>query len=212
MLAFVDESGDAGLKIQKGSSPHFVVILVVFDDPAEATRADYHINAIRQQLRVRRDFEFKFQKTSAEFRRAFLEEMKQFAFRYYGIAIDKANLTGAGFAYPDSFYKYACKLVCGNAKECLRDAKVTIDGSGTKEFKRQLATYLRKNVNDKDCGYTHIRKVKMEDSHRSNLLQLADMVAGSVARSYKDKPGRSVYRQIIYPKEARVQLWPAVKK
>lgn len=211
MLAFVDESGDAGLKIEQGSSPHFIVVLVVFDDSLEATRADSHIFDIRQKLGVRKDFEFHFHKLSSSFRRTFLEEIQQFDFQYYGIAINKAMLSGVGFSYPDSFYKYTCKLVCGNAKDCLRDAKVTIDGSGSREFKRQLATYLKKNVNERDCGYQHIRKVKMEHSHKSNLLQLADMVAGSVARSFKDKGDREVYRRLIASKEARVQLWPLKK-
>jgi hypothetical protein len=208
MLAFVDESGDAGLKIDQGSSPHFVVALVVFDDPEEATRLDRHFDSIRESLEVRKDFEFKFQKMNAIFRRRVLEEVAQFSFRYYGIVINKANLSGPGFAYPGSFYKYTCKLVCGNAKECLRDAKVTIDGSGTKEFKRQLATYLRKNVNDKTCGYKHIRRVKMEDSQKSNLLQLADVIAGAIARSYKNKGDKSVYRQLMVKKEVYVQVWP----
>ena len=34
MLVYVDESGDAGLKISQGSSPYFVVALIVFDDHA----------------------------------------------------------------------------------------------------------------------------------------------------------------------------------
>jgi hypothetical protein len=32
MLCFIDESGDPGLKLGAGSSPHFVVALVVFND------------------------------------------------------------------------------------------------------------------------------------------------------------------------------------
>jgi hypothetical protein len=167
MLVFVDESGDAGLKIQQGSSSHFVVVLVIFDDHAEATRADYHISTIRKMLGVNQKFEFHFQKMNSNFRRKFLEEISQFSFQYYGIVINKSKLYGPGFSYPDSFYKYTCKLVCHNAKDCLRDAKITIDGSGSREFKRELATYLRKNVNERDCGYQHIRKIKMEDSIES---------------------------------------------
>jgi hypothetical protein len=36
MLAFIDESGDSGLKIDDGSSKYFVVSLVVFEEPKEA--------------------------------------------------------------------------------------------------------------------------------------------------------------------------------
>jgi hypothetical protein len=208
MLVFVDESGDAGLKLDKGSSGHFIVALTIFNNRDEARKADNHVTTIRRQLSLRTDFEFHFHKTAAKIRQVFLQEMNQFRYRYFCIVINKAKLGGPGFKYPASFYKYACKLVCSNAKDYLNEAKVVIDGSGTREFKQQLANYLKKNVNDPQCGYRYIKAVAMEDSKKSNLLQLADMVAGSVARSYKGKKDSAVYRSIIRPKENYVQVWP----
>lgn len=148
MLVFIDESGDAGLRIDKGSSSHFVVGLVIFIDRDEAQRADNHVTTIRRQLRLRTDFEFHFHKLKHDYRVAFLREMAQFDFRYVCIAINKAALNETEIALPDSFYKYACKLVCENAKQYLREAKLVIDGSGSRVFKQQLATYLKRNIND----------------------------------------------------------------
>jgi len=51
MLVFVDESGDTGLRLSKGSSNYFVVTLVSFQDHDEATRCDRTID----ELRKRRD-------------------------------------------------------------------------------------------------------------------------------------------------------------
>ena len=50
MLVFVDESGDAGLKINQGSSPHFVVALVVFEDNEEATVLEQRIQLLRHLI------------------------------------------------------------------------------------------------------------------------------------------------------------------
>ncbi|MFA5033728.1 MAG: DUF3800 domain-containing protein [bacterium] len=36
MLVFLDDSGDPGFKVEKGSSPVFVIALVVFDDHLDA--------------------------------------------------------------------------------------------------------------------------------------------------------------------------------
>lgn len=36
MLVFIDDSGDPGFKIEKGSSSVFVIALVIFDDDLEA--------------------------------------------------------------------------------------------------------------------------------------------------------------------------------
>jgi hypothetical protein len=38
MLVFIDESGDPGFRLEKGSSPVFVAALVAFRDPAQARR------------------------------------------------------------------------------------------------------------------------------------------------------------------------------
>ena len=38
MLVFVDESGDAGMKLGAGSSDYFVVTAVLFEDHDEAAR------------------------------------------------------------------------------------------------------------------------------------------------------------------------------
>jgi hypothetical protein len=39
-------------------------------------------------------------------------------------------------------------------------------------------------------------------------LQLADVIAGAIARSYKNKGDKSVYRQLMVKKEVYVQVWP----
>jgi hypothetical protein len=54
-----------------------------------------------------------------------------------------------------------------------------------------------------------IRKVKSESSHSSNLLQLADMVCGAVARSFRpDKKNGDQFKKIIGHRELYVQVWP----
>ena len=62
----------------------------------------------------------------------------------------------------------------------LSGARVKIDGSGDREFKRELASYLRKQLS---AG--KIKSVKFTESHRDNLIQLADMTTGAIARSYR---------------------------
>ena len=50
MLVLIDESGDPGFKLVRGSSSHFVIAMVVFDDFAEAERTSAAIGTLRQQL------------------------------------------------------------------------------------------------------------------------------------------------------------------
>ncbi len=93
-----------------------------------------------------------------------------------------------------------------NAKGFLDRATVTIDGSGSKDFRHQLERYLKKRINDPKQHL--IKKVKVQDSSGNNLLQLADMVVGATCRSFGTKADASSYRQIIAHKEIYVQTWP----
>jgi len=58
MLVFVDEAGDTGSKLDKGSSRYFIVTLVLFEENEEAEAADTRINLLRRDLSLAADFEF----------------------------------------------------------------------------------------------------------------------------------------------------------
>src|SRR5262245_52547414 len=135
MLVFIDESGDAGLKVDSGSSEFFVVTLVAFEDHEEAIAADTRIDNLRREMSLSSQFEFHFNKLSPKYRQRFLTAISQFEFFYFSIVINKRKLVSPSFQHKESFYKYACGLVFENAKPRLGNAIVVIDGSGSKEFK-----------------------------------------------------------------------------
>ncbi len=205
MLVFIDESGDTGRKLEKGSSKYFVIILVTFEDNDEAIACDQRITLLRKELGLTNASEFKFSKLRREQREIFLKAVLPYSFYYFGVVINKdpKKLYGEGFNVKESFYKYACSLVFENAKPYLKDATVVIDGSGSREFKKQFQAYLKKKVG------SIIKKVKMQSSHSNNLIQLADMIAGSVHRTFGHKDDKDVYRPIIKAREMKVQVWPS---
>jgi hypothetical protein len=209
MLVFIDESGDPGLKIEKGSSRFFTVSLAIFEDKDEALACDQRITLLKRELGWKEDNEFHFKRNSDKVRRAFLKAVAPYNFFYYGIVINKdpKKLWGEGFRNKSSFYKYTCGLVFQNAKDKLENSTVVIDKSGNLDFRRQLAKYLRRKLNRE--GKKLIKKVKMQRSRGNNLLQLADYVAGVINRSVqKRKKFASEYRKIIAHREIYVQIWP----
>jgi hypothetical protein len=206
MLVFVDESGDPGMKQKTGTSLRFVIAAVLFVANDDAQACDDHINLVRQECFGDSPREFKFNKCCKDHRVKFLSAVTKFEFLYLGFVLNKALLYGPGFQYKEPFYKYTSKLLFENAKPYLSRATVVIDGSGNREFRQQLAKYLKSRINtDADV----IKKVKTASSHSNNLLQLADMVCGAIARSYRsDKADRLLYRTLIKERELHMQVWP----
>ena len=209
MLVFVDESGDTGLKLGQGSSNFFTVVLVVFEENDEAQAADARIALLRRELRKPADFEFHFKENSDSVRQAFLEAMVRYNFFYFAFVVNKQALYTDSLPTTAAFYHYACGLIFESAKPYLDNALVKIDASGGRKFQRQLAAYLKTKINTSGAATRHIDSVTANDSRRSNMLQLADMVCGAVARSYRaDKAQPDRFRRIVGHRKISVQELP----
>ena len=209
MLVFVDESGDTGRKVGAGSSELFTIVLVYFEDENEAQATDDRISMLRRELNKPANFEFHFQDNSDQIRQAFFEAVVPFNFFYLGFVINKAMLYAEAFSTKNLFYNWVCGTVFENAKPYLDNAKVKTDSCGNREFQRLLAAYLKQRINDRNATVCHIKKVTPQDSRTNNLLQLADMVCGAVARSYRaDRKLPEHFRKIIKHREISVRFWP----
>lgn len=208
MLVFVDESGDTGLKAGAGSSRFITLVLVLFEDAQAAHLAEDRITALRRELGRPENFEFHFKDNSHDLRTAFFQAAAPLPFTYTGFVIDKGQIYAAG-GVRNTIYKDLCGLVFEEAKEQLVNALVKIDRSGGQEFRRELAAYLKRKINDPQAAARHIKRVDMPTSQGNSLLQLADMVCGAVARSYReDRKEPMQYRKIIAHHEVAVRRLP----
>lgn len=183
-LVFIDDSGDPGFKLDKGSSSHFVIACVIFEDPLAAEETALIIKKYRRDLGWTDRREFKFNKTNKKYIKELLGRIKNCDFRVRAICIDKANIrSGELRNKQDSFYNYAIKEVLSKT-ESLKDADIRLDGHSGRAYKKSAITYLRREVNSSSQKIT---KVRFVDSHTNVLIQLADLAAGSILRSTQPK-------------------------
>lgn len=207
MLVFIDESGDSGFKFDEGSSDIFTIVLVVFNENEEAELCDQRIQLLKHELWWLENSEFHFKRNADKVRKQFFEAVAPYNFYYYGFVLNKRKLYGEGFQNKESFYKCIGWYIFENAKEKLDDAKIIIDKNGNNDFRNSLAKYLKTKMNG---SVKRIKEVKMQESHKNNLLQLADYVASWLNRFYNIGKERSEYEHIkkISSKEIYVQEWP----
>lgn len=176
MLVLIDESGDPGFKIPKGSTPYFVLAMVIFDDLKEAERTSLCIAKARSELRV--TSEFKFAKSHKNVRDGFFDAVCPCSFRVRALVVDKSAIYSDHLRErTESFYNFFVRQLLSNDNGVLRGARVKIDGSGDREFRRELTRYLKGQL----C-FEQIASVKFADSRSDNLLQLADMCVGAIAK------------------------------
>jgi hypothetical protein len=205
MLVFIDDSGDPGFKVERGSSPVFVISCVIFDDELEAEKAAVAIKELRRSLRRSDRYEFKFNKGDRKTRIAFLESVRKFEFRVRAIIFNKSELRSEELrSSKQSFYNYAIKMVLKNNSGTILDAKLRLDGHGDRVYKREVIKYLRRELNSAERKV--FNKLQFVDSGSNVLIQLADMVAGSIYRKYTSKKAdASEYIRVI--KKRIENLW-----
>jgi hypothetical protein len=204
VLVFIDESGDPGFKISKGSSPFFVIALVVFDENLDAEETALKIKKLRKTIRKSEFFEFKFNKCNKQFREAFLNEIKDSQFRIRAIVFDK-NIVYSSHLRLDKedFYNFALRQVLEHNNNTIKNAKIRLDGRGEKAFRQQLTNYLRMSLNSQTNKI--MKNLRFRNSKTDVLIQMADMVAGSIRRYYDHNTNDwNVYRKIVKNREEDV--------
>lgn len=199
-ILIADESGDTGLTDKVGTSRYFTIGLVFFDDLEESKKCSDHIEVLKKELSVKD--EFKFTKLTSEKKVQFLKGVMNFEWYYFGVIIDKQELLRQGSFDETSFYKYACSLAFTLSIPYLDQVIVVIDGSGSREFQQGFKSYLQKKLNQK------IKKFKIEDSKKNNLIQLADMVVGSIARTVSERDDKNKFIKIIQPRGLELKYYP----
>lgn len=197
MIIFIDESGDPGFSFERGSSSVFVIVCIIFEDELEAEKTAVAIKELRRKLKFSDKTEFKFNGSRKKVRIEFLEAIKPFKFNVRALVVEK-NLIRSPILKGDknSFYSFFIKSVLTHTGGSVLDAKIRIDGSGDRLFRRNFLTYLRRQLNTKDKKI--MKNSKLVDSRENVLIQLADMIAGTVRR-YKegDKQDAKEYWKII---------------
>lgn len=181
MLIFIDESGDPGFKLGRGSSSHFVVVMVIFDKNEDAELTAKVIKEALVELNIRP--EFKFNQSRNFIRDEFFNRIKKCKFRVRALVVDKEKIYSKNLREDDEkFYNYFVRLLIDFQEIKLNNVSIKIYGSGGREFKKELNRYLRSQIK------SNLKlKIELVDSNKNYLIQLADMVAGAVARSYPNQ-------------------------
>lgn len=202
MLAFIDESGDPGFKIEKGSSPIFVTSMVLFDQNTEAERATKVISKLRVELGVKP--EFKFNKCRSDYRDMFFQSLEGISFKCRFLIVDKSVVYSPHLrTTKDSFYGFFIRQMIEHDGGALENAKIVIDGSGDRTFKRSFCSYLKRQLRPGSAS-----SIVLKDSVKDPLIQLADMAAGAVARSLRqDRSDANRWKSALSQQRKIDNIW-----
>jgi hypothetical protein len=151
--------------------------LVAFGDSEQARATQAAIEAAATRLRIRP--EFKFNKCRDEIRDAFFETVSPFDFCVRAIAVKKQLIYSSRLrSEKEAFYSFFVKSMLNFDDGLLEAARIVIDGSGDRGFRRELEAYQRRHL-----GRGKVKSIRFRNSQSDPLVQLADMPVLSPGRS-----------------------------
>lgn len=193
-LIFIDDSGDPGFKFNRGSSRYFVVACVIFNSKISAEYTSANIKMLKEQMGWKQEREFKFHRANDEQKKLFFDTIKKHNFMIRATVVDKNKIVEPTLRKSESFYSYVIKEALNNYAD-MKMARVSLDGSGNKNFRKKSTAEIRKTINKNNRRMVEFRLV---DSKSDVLIQLADMIAGAINAKYdKTKRSRHDYIKII---------------
>lgn len=177
---WIDESGDAVFITEEGASEELL---------------EHELRSLKSALGVTENYEFKFSRCKDSFKKEFFRVLTQLPIQYKAIIVDKRNISVP--ALRSEAKQLYCELVrrlLYDNDPLLQKSTLTLDEATAKvhhqEFHRMLKASLSKNL---------VQKLRQQRSHRNAMIQIADMIAGSIFRKFEK--GDDTYYEMAKKKE-----------
>lgn len=192
---WIDESGDCGFKFNKGSSQFLVIACVYIIEKGKEHYINKEIDQLKLKLHLTKNYEFKFSRCKNKFRQEIFKFITKLPIQYKAVIVDKKKLRTLNLKFePQQMYCELIRRLLYDNNPPLEKAILIIDEATAKihhkEFNRVLKKYLSKNI---------ISKIRQKRSKSEVMIQIADMITGSILRKYKK--GNVYYYQLIKDRE-----------
>lgn len=209
--AFVDEFGAFGYDFENsGCSTHFIITAIIVDEDDLSTVSN-GVEEIRKHYFQKGEIKSSKIKRNHKRRVVILNALKKLPFHIFTFVCDKRKIyENSGLRYKPSFYKFLNNLVYQELRIAYSNLTITADEIGGNDYLISFANYVRSKEIPLDLFDES--SFKFEDSKNCDIIQVADIVSGSLAYNYDHKKIAEAdgynYRSILSEKVLRIKEFP----
>lgn len=205
--AFIDESGNHSLNTEKeGTSKYFIVLAIV-------VRAEI-LDELKKEIELLRrkyfqNSEIKSNKLTNANRERIFNDLSEIDFKFYAVAVNKESINKiSGLQYHKSFIKFANNRLYKSLLNNFPDIAIRADAHGSDEFVESFKKYISdKNTLDLFSD----NKLEVISSKDDILIQLADLLVGTLAKLYEnkfDEEDKKKFINFLKIRKTRIDEWP----
>lgn len=209
--AFVDEFGAFGYDFSNsGCTTHFIISAIIVDRDNLPIVAN-GVSAIRQKYF--QQGEIKSSKIGKNHKRriTIINELKQLPFQIFAFVCDKQKVyENSGLRFKKSFYKFLNNIVYQELRIAYSNLAITADEIGDNDYLQSFAEYVKSKEIPLDLFDNS--QFRFENSKYNVILQLADVISGSLAYHYDERKKLDAegynYISIFGDKILRIKVFP----
>lgn len=207
ITAFVDEFGNNSFNFQTQGS-HFIVATII-TKTANIPQLKNDIDAIRKKHKFQTG-EIKSSGVGPNHtrRKQILRDIAELDISIYAVLIDKRKLSGEGFKYKKSFYKFLNNLLYKELYRTYPDLDLNVDEHGGNSFMIEFKKYVEKHHTRTLFGGSQFN---MQNSKSNDFIQIADFIAGTLGYVFdelKKSEHSDEFLQIIRPRISGLNHFP----
>ncbi len=209
LTAYVDETGNHDLEVEKAGASNLFICVAVLVDEQQQIIVDAAVRELSKKYFSGGEIKSSSIGGNHERRLRVLAPLADMDFGYYALLVDKARVErDSGLQYKRSFYKYLTRMLYRRLCTGVTRLNIVADEHGGKAFMDSCEPYLkRKGLPSLFTTFSHC----FANSAKEPLIQLADLIAGSLAYVF-DPDKRGAHSQKIYeilrPKQIGIGGWP----
>lgn len=210
IYAFTDESGAFGWDLENPNvSTHFVIsAIIVKDSDVDSLREE--VEKIRTKYFQTGEIKSSSIGRKHERRKRILADLLQLPFSVFSVVVDKRQLVNSvGLRHKTSFYKFMNNIVHKELRHAFPHLTIVADEIGGSEYMKSFSKY----VDERRDVPTFFGEVNFsfENSNNDVLIQLADLISGSLAQVYdvhRHTPETPDFEKMLIKKIIRTELYP----
>lgn len=210
LLAYLDEYGDPNLSVEKPGVTNHYIITAVIVRPDNLGTVEATLAEISHQYFSGAEIKSSSIGSNDARRIAILEALNETPFNARVLSVDKAQLSNSGgLIYKRSFIKYLHGRLYQKLFVAHPVLDLSVDEHGSKEFMDGFVDYVNRRHVQNDLFSSHAMAYVASDKNRP--LQLADLIAGSLARVLDPKKVSDNAKRILdllRPQILSLEHWP----
>ena len=208
--AFLDESGNQDLEIEKPGATNFFAVAAVVVEEQDLPELRSAVQKIREKHFRSGEIKSSQVKDKKGFKRRIeiLSDIEALDFKVLFLLIDKSKINpNSGLKFKQSFVKFTNGIIYRKLFRGFDDLDVVVDQHGSKEFQESLKIYVEKNHIPDLLWNSSFSTV---DSTQEVLIQLADFLVGSLVKVWDSRGSDELKKKIrdLEGKFIGFEEWP----